>query len=187
MYQTRRGQIGRLLSGYTIHQPLKSIEDLSKIYRTSIENLSKIYRTSIENLSKIYRKFAGPLAQGVLDPVISHFPSAVLVLWFFLDHPRGPGSQKCDPWWLLGGSSVAPRWLLGGSLVDFRCGSRLCFYCCGSGKTAFGRARTDQGPQLAHYIRHLYASAFKFGLRGLIFVDVSPFGHMFDKCSIDFR
>ena len=35
----------------------KSIENLSKIYRTSIEHLSKIYRKSIEHLSKIYRKF----------------------------------------------------------------------------------------------------------------------------------
>ena len=34
----------------------KSIENLSKIYRTSIENLSKFYRKSNENLSKIYRK-----------------------------------------------------------------------------------------------------------------------------------
>ena len=119
-------------------------------------------------------QFAGPCAQGVLDPVISHFPSAILVLWFFLEHPSGPGSQKCAPWWLLGGS-----------LVLSRCGSQLCFYCCGSGKTAFGR--TDQGPQLTHYIGHLYASAFKFGLRGLIFVDFSPFGHIFDRFSVDFR
>ena len=38
-----------------LHQR-KSIENLSKIYRTSIENRSKIDRTSIEHLSNIYRK-----------------------------------------------------------------------------------------------------------------------------------
>ena len=38
-------------------------------------------------------KFAGPLAQGVLDPLISHVPSAVLVPSVNLDkeHPRGHG------------------------------------------------------------------------------------------------
>ena len=45
-------------------------------------------------------------------------------------------------------------------------------YCSRSGKTAFGRARTGQGPQLTHNIRYIYGAAFKFGIRGLIFVDV---------------
>ena len=48
------------------------------------------------------------MAQGVLDPLISLVPSVVLVLWFFLEHPRGPGSQKCAPWRIL---------------ADCRCGS----------------------------------------------------------------
>ena len=59
-------------------------------------------------------EFAGPLAPGVLDPSISHVPSAVLILWFFLEHPRGHGSQKCDPRRILGGSLADPRRILGG-------------------------------------------------------------------------
>ena len=74
-------------------------------------------------------------------------------------------------------SSVAPWWLLGGSSVLSRCGSRLCFYCCGSGKTAFGRARTDQGPQLTHYIRQLMGFLSSSPLHALFF-------HIFSKkCS----
>ena len=79
-------------------------------------------------------EFSGTCAQGVLDPLIFHVPSAVLILWFFLEHPRGHGSEKCDPWWI----------------VD--AGRDFFLIALAPEKTTFGRVRTDQGPQLTHYI-----------------------------------
>ena len=60
------------------------------------------------NVGKAKLIFAGPCAQGMLDPSISHVPSAVLILLSFLEHPRGPGSKKCDPRWIPGRSLVDP-------------------------------------------------------------------------------
>ena len=107
-----------------MHQP--SMNHASTIHesksdRKSIENLiffylSKTWRKSIENI------FPSPptIFQSFLnfrkDPLISHFPSPVLVLLFFLEHPWGHWIQK-----------YAPCWLLGGSPVDCRCGLRLLF------------------------------------------------------------
>ena len=58
--------------------------------------------------------------------------------------------------------------LTGGYSVHGRCGPRL-FYCWCSGKTAFGRARTDQAPQLTHHICQLMVSLSNFPLHALFF------------------
>ena len=65
-------------------------------------------------------------------------------------------------------SPVDPRWIRGGSPVLVVVGRDFFVYCSRSGKTAFGRARTDQAPQLTHYIRQLMASLSNFLLHALI-------------------
>ena len=62
-------------------------------------------------MPKVNPKFAGPCAQGVLDPLISLVPSVVLVPSFNLDkeHPRDDGPRKCGPWWLPGRVPVVGR------------------------------------------------------------------------------
>ena len=64
------------------------------------------------DLSADDEKFAGPCAQGVLDPVISLVPGLFLFYCSILEHPWGDWIQKRDPWWPSGGSQVASRWIL---------------------------------------------------------------------------
>ena len=77
-------------------------------------------------------------------------------------------------------SLTDPWQLVGGSLVDCRCGSRLFFSCSRSGKTAFGRLRTDQSPQQMHYLCYLMLSWSDFPLHALLFNICS------EKCSPPF-
>ena len=112
-------------------------------------------------------KFAGPCAQGVLDPVTSHFPSAVLNSIVLLEHPRGHGPRKCDP-----------RRILGGSLADSRCGSRLFYTQKTSGFTLrfeFGPRANGPGPP----IDRLHPPTYRFMVQ--FFTICSVFSYFFLK------
>ena len=82
----------------------------------------------------------------------SHVPGCSFCSFYsFLSIHGAIGSKSVLP----DGFLAAPWRIPGGSLVDCRYGSRLFFSCSRSGKTAFGRLRTDQSPQHMHYLCYL--------------------------------
>ena len=103
-------------------------------------------------------KFAGRCAQGVLDPLMIPGPRAVLVPYSLSSASLGPLDPKvCSSPATRPLPARLPLWVA------------TFFYCSRSGKTGFGRARTDQGPQHTHYIRHLVASWSHFSPHALFF------------------
>ena len=130
-----------------------------------------VHKTSYT--SAYINKFAGPCAQGVLDPVMIPCPMSLSCAVLFCSigsfsirtSPRGIGSQKYAPCWLP--LSVATFFTLKKRRV-------LPF------DLHMGRARTDQGRQHTHHIPQLIVSWSNLSPQAL-------FCYNFDRISIEFR